>query len=165
MYRRLEPRCLIWYLHSFNVFKVCFVPDNDSPTIPHHKMPYETRASSQKSDILDSISSTYEGTRKILADSEPRGPFYIPHDLKIDFDVNLARHDSKMGPEKNPGLFGRQPSTDLPHPTMDLGLDVDMEHVIEKRDAEMEPMLVNVSLLQYLDTGRWFLSVSLKNIF
>ncbi|XP_024941633.1 teneurin-a isoform X3 [Cephus cinctus] len=31
-------------------------------------------------------------------------------------------------------------------------------HVLVKR-SPMEPMLVNVSLLQYLDTGRWFLSV------
>lgn len=123
-------------------------------------MPYETRTNSQKTDILDSISSTYEGTRKILADSEPRGPFYIPHDLKIDFESTYTRYDGKMEPYRHVELFGRQPTTDLPHPTMDLGLDVDMEHVIEKRDAEMEPMLVNVSLLQYLDTGRWFLSVS-----
>lgn len=125
-------------------------------------MPYETRANSQKTDILDSISSTYEGTRKILADSEPRGPFYIPHDLKMEFESSYGRHDLKASLENS---FGRHTTTDLPHPTMDLGLDADMEHVIEKRDAEGEPMLVNVSLLQYLDTGRWFLSVSLKNVF
>lgn len=32
------------------------------------------------------------------------------------------------------------------------------DHVIAKRTIN-EPMLVNVSLLQYFDTGRWFLSV------
>lgn len=125
-------------------------------------MPYETRASSQKTDILDSISSTYEGTRKILADSEPRGPFYIPHDLK-ELENNYGRHDLIIDLEAS--FIGSHFSTDLPHPTMDLGLDADTEHVIEKRDAEGEPMLVNVSLLQYLDTGRWFLSVSLTNYF
>uniref|UniRef100_A0A1Y1LMI1 Tenascin-like protein n=2 Tax=Photinus pyralis TaxID=7054 RepID=A0A1Y1LMI1_PHOPY len=91
-----------------------------------------------KTDVLDSISNTYEGTRKILADSEPKGPFYVPHTIKIDYAKEL--------------------STDLPHPTVDLGLELD-EHVISKRETELESMLVNVSLLQYLDTGRWFLSV------
>lgn len=32
------------------------------------------------------------------------------------------------------------------------------QHLLAKRSS-FEPMLVNVSLLQYLDTGRWFLSV------
>lgn len=50
-------------------------------------------------------------------------------------------------------------STDLPHPPSDLDLPEDQQHVISKRETEIEPMLVNVSLLQYLDTGRWFLSV------
>ncbi|XP_060532128.1 teneurin-a isoform X2 [Cylas formicarius] len=102
------------------------------------KFSYKGR-NSHKSDVLDSISSSYEGTRKILADSEPRGPFYVPHDVKIDY-------------RKDPGA-------DLPHPTVDIGISVEERHVIEKRDVEYEPMLVNVSLLQYLDTGRWFLSV------
>lgn len=112
----------------------------------------------KNSDILDSISSTYEGkpkhffndlvftihvydvgTRKILADSEPKGPFYVPHAIKMNY-----QEDS---------------STDLPHPPSDLDLPEDQQHVISKRETEIEPMLVNVSLLQYLDTGRWFLSV------
>lgn len=91
-----------------------------------------------KSAVLDSISSSYEGTRNILADSEPRGPFYVPRDVKLD-----RQSDS---------------GADLPHPTVDMGFRID-EHVISRRDAELESMLVNVSLLQYLDTGRWFLSV------
>lgn len=91
-----------------------------------------------KTDVLDSISNSYEGTKKILADSEPRGPFYVPYNIQVDYTEDL--------------------STDLPRPTLELGLHLD-EHVISKRDAELESMLVNVSLLQYLDTGRWFLSV------
>lgn len=34
----------------------------------------------------------------------------------------------------------------------------EFDHVLVKR-SNLESMLVNVSLLQYLDTGRWFLSV------
>lgn len=104
---------------------------------PQIKFVYK-KNSQYKSDVLDSISSSYEGTRKILADSEPKGPFYIPHDIKMTARDNF--------------------STDLPHPTIDLGVAID-EHVISKRSVGLEPMMVNVSLLQYLDTGRWFLSV------
>lgn len=133
----------------FDTYSVSEVDDDEDPAVPglaQFKFSYEHR-NSHKSDVLDSISSSYEGTRKILADSEPRGPFYVPHDIKIDFQKDL--------PDDLPKDF----STDLPHPTVDLGIAMD-EHVIAKREAEMEPMLVNVSLLQYLDTGRWFLSVS-----
>lgn len=102
------------------------------------KFSYKNR-NFHKTDVLDSISSTYEGTKQILADSDPRGPFYVPHNIKIDYTEDL--------------------STDLPHPTIDLGVQID-EHVISKREvSEIESMLVNVTLLQYLDTGRWFLSV------
>lgn len=102
------------------------------------KLGYKSRRL-HKTDVLDSISSSYEGTKKILADSEPRGPFYVPHHIKIDYPEDTS-------------------STDLPHPTIDLGVPID-EHVISKRETDIEQMWVNVSLLQYLDTGRWFLSV------
>ncbi|XP_057656218.1 teneurin-a isoform X3 [Diorhabda carinulata] len=112
------------------------------------KLTYDYRTT-HKSDVLDSISSSYEGTKKILADSEPRGPFYIPHSIKIDFEGPL--------PDDH---YRNEFSTDLPHPTLDIGIERDeLDHVIAKRETEIEPMMVNVSLLHYLDTGRWFLSV------
>ncbi|XP_030751383.1 teneurin-a-like [Sitophilus oryzae] len=43
---------------------------------------------------------------------------------------------------------------------LDQDIPADERHIINKRDAaDFESMMVNVSLLQYLDTGRWFLSV------
>lgn len=90
-------------------------------------------------DVLDTISDSYEGTRKILADSDPRGPFFIQHEITVTRDDDSDTY-----------------ITDLPRPTVDIGVKFD-EHVIAKRSTE--PMMVNVSLLQYLDTGRWFLSV------
>ncbi|KAG5879649.1 hypothetical protein JTB14_012096 [Gonioctena quinquepunctata] len=120
------------------------VSEDDASPFSHLNFPSNHR-SSRRSDVLDAISSSYEATRKILADSEPRGPFYLPHDIRIDFEKDDPRKDSS--------------STDLPHPTIDIGISVDMDHVISKREAEIEPMMVNVSLLHYLDTGRWFLSV------
>lgn len=40
----------------------------------------------------------------------------------------------------------------------DIKYSSDQTHVLIKRSI-MDPMLTNVSLLQYLDTGRWFISV------
>ncbi|CAG9838070.1 unnamed protein product [Diabrotica balteata] len=120
----------------------------DLPLVSELKLSYDYRTT-HKSDVLDSISNSYEGTKKILADSEPRGPFYIPHSIKIDFERQLPNENSN-----------RDSSTDLPHPTLDIGIErEELDHVISKREAEIEPMMVNVSLLHYLDTGRWFLSV------
>lgn len=95
-----------------------------------------------KTDILDTISNSYDGTRKILSDSEPRGPFFVPHDT-----TPIHRHREE---DEN--------FTEPPRPTVDIGVTFD-EHVISKRSTLDEPMMVNVSLLQYLDTGRWFLSI------
>ncbi|CAH1964528.1 unnamed protein product [Acanthoscelides obtectus] len=132
---------------------------DDLPFQNHFKLSYGSR---RDSDVLDAISSGYEGARKILADAEPpREPFYVQ-------PISLQ---DRLSP----------PGTDLPRPAAYSGLEPDLGHVIErrsvdgehvmgkwyldashtigKREAEMEPMLVNVSILQYLDTGRWFLSV------
>lgn len=125
--------------------------DDDSLTLTssalRHKQirfPYNNK-NLHRSDVLESISSNYEGTKKILADSDgPRGPFFSH--VNIDFSM-LGLGQGEVGD-----------GTDMPHPTVDLGVELDA-HVISKRDAELETMLVNVSLLQYLDTGRWFLSV------
>ncbi|XP_018334333.1 teneurin-a isoform X2 [Agrilus planipennis] len=90
-------------------------------------------------DILDVISSSYEATRKILSDSESAQiPIFIPRNVRLN------------ATEIEP--------TDLPRPTVNLGVTLDA-HIISKRETELEAMMVNVSLLQYLDTGRWFLSV------
>lgn len=74
---------------------------DDLRPLSQFKIFHESR-NSHKSDVLDSISSSYEGTRKILADSEPRGPYYVPPDIKIDYHKDFS-------------------SVDLPHPTVDIG--------------------------------------------
>ncbi|KAH0999839.1 hypothetical protein HUJ04_005329 [Dendroctonus ponderosae] len=113
----------------------------DLRPLSEFKFFHESR-NSHKSDVLDSISDSYEGTRKILADSEPKGPFYIPTNNKIDYHTDVSS------------------SADLPHPTVNIDILNEERHIISKREAEFtESMMVNVSLLQYLDTGRWFLSV------
>lgn len=92
------------------------------PDEPKHDYKYEYKKN-DNSDVLDTISSNYEGTRKILADADDKAQFYQKPDLP------------------------------------NLPIDTD-DHVISKRSSGLsEPMMVNVSLLQYLDTGRWFLSV------
>lgn len=74
----------------------------DLRPLSEFKFFHESR-NSHKSDVLDSISDSYEGTRKILADSEPKGPFYIPSNVKIDYHTDASA------------------SVDLPHPTVNIG--------------------------------------------
>lgn len=118
-------------------------PENDPELFPKRAVRFTNKKirNMHKSDILDSISNSYEGTQKILADAEKKEPFYVPH--SILFKIN--RDD--------------EATTDLPHPTLDLNIPLD-EHMISKRSAtNLDAGLVNVSILQYLDTGRWFLSI------
>ncbi|VEN40902.1 unnamed protein product, partial [Callosobruchus maculatus] len=134
---------------------------DDLPSPNHFKLSYAT-LTRRTSDVLDSISSGYEGARKILADGElPREPFYIQ-------PISVQSRPSP-------------PGTDIPRPAVHPGLGPDLDHVIEKRSVSEfsgehvmgkwysdvshtiikrdTEMLVNVSIMQYLDTGRWFLSV------
>lgn len=114
----------------------------DDPNMSHGQLKFIYKNSDRhKTDVLDGISNSYDGTKKILADSDPRGPFFIQqHELKT-----YVKNDDRI-------------ITELPRPTIDIGIIFD-EHIIAKRSADLGPMMVNVSLLQYLDTGRWFLSV------
>ncbi|XP_071056324.1 teneurin-a isoform X2 [Onthophagus taurus] len=116
----------------------------------------------KKSDVLDTIVSSYESARRIMADSQPKGPFYVPpekvvKDLNDLSNVKGSKDDERFYDGYYSSSFD-DGGFELPKPTIDLGFEFD-EHVISKRESDMEPMLVNVSLLQYLDTGRWFLSV------
>ncbi|ENN78969.1 hypothetical protein YQE_04574, partial [Dendroctonus ponderosae] len=139
----------------------------DLRPLSEFKFFHESR-NSHKSDVLDSISDSYEGTRKILADSEPKGPFYIPTNNKIDYHTDVSSSADLPHPTVNIGncFYIKSPNTSqivkITASAFSLFLDIlnEERHIISKREAEFtESMMVNVSLLQYLDTGRWFLSV------
>ena len=61
-----------------------------------------------------------------------------------DSGGRVERYDETTGVQERTSVESQQP--------------VGYQHILVKRTIP-EPMLVNVSLLQYLDTGRWFLSV------
>lgn len=105
------------------------------------------RQSGGKADVLDSILQSYEGTDRILSDGDRRGPFYY---LFPDKQADLSAENK----EDN---FSDEFHASEPRPTVDLQFTID-EHIISKRSASSENMY-NISFIEYLDTGRWFLSV------
>ncbi|XP_063988492.1 teneurin-a isoform X1 [Diachasmimorpha longicaudata] len=75
--------------------------------------------------------------------------------------VRGGRVDQRLKREVVPGAVSFMEESVLHSEDIDVNHENDgtvYEHVLLKRTIH-EPMLVNVSLLQYLDTGRWFLSV------
>jgi len=112
----------------------------------------------RKRDVVDDITRNYERTHEILADGHRR------HDNKrLNYDNN---HDSKLRIEMFE-LSHPQPVEDIPKPhIMDtsafLHLSPDEEHIIAKRSApkiDIDALKVNVTVLEYLDVGRWFLAI------
>lgn len=108
------------------------------------EVPIPDKNNSKKSEVLDSIVQSYEETGRILSDGEQRGPFYQPSRSNFGRDDH-SNHQQGGGSVK-------------PRPTIDLQFNLD-QHMISKRSSMQDNMMVNVSLLQYLDTGRWFFSV------
>lgn len=75
--------------------------------------------------------------------------------------VRGGRVDQRLKRDVVPGAVSFMEESALHTEDVDTNRENDgtvYEHVLLKRTIH-EPMLVNVSLLQYLDTGRWFLSV------
>lgn len=98
-------------------------------------------------NVVDDITNLYESTHEILSDSNRRfakSPF-----LYSNSDNEEERHDNRLNKFIDHQIHFSQED----------------EHIISKRSSDsmpkldMDTMMVNVSLLQYLDTGRWFLSV------
>lgn len=110
----------------------------------------QSRQQNANADVLNTILKNYEGTDRILSDGEQRGPFYIPS--RRPNSDSLEEEDEEDDEPLEDFHYAK------PRPTIDLQFEID-EHIIAKRSAIPESMMVNVSLLQYLDTGRWFLSV------
>lgn len=112
-------------------------------------------------DMIFDIGNYYEHAREILADENNRGKVFDRRSHRIDpnnilSDATFAMHEDKIPAIASSSLFFKE----------DLHFTPTEEHIISKRSAidaaptlDIDTMMVNVSLLQYLDTGRWFLSV------
>ncbi|XP_031628947.1 teneurin-a isoform X5 [Contarinia nasturtii] len=124
--------------------------------------------------LLD-IHNYYEHTKDMLDDengksemhSTPMPLHYAQQSMGINHndiqsDISISAHN---GQHHFDGTSARDSFT-ANFIRDNLHFSSDEEHLISKRSAidaapslDMNTMMVNVSLLQYLDTGRWFLSV------
>lgn len=127
--------------------------------------------------LLD-IHNYYEHTKDMLADENGERrqmhstslPLYYAHQQSMDINHNDIQSDISISRHNGQFHFDATASTSS-HDTFtanlkNLDLSSTEQHLIQKRSAidaapslDMNTMMVNVSLLQYLDTGRWFLSV------
>ncbi|XP_008203483.1 teneurin-a isoform X4 [Nasonia vitripennis] len=80
----------------------------------------------------------------------------VDHRLKRDLLVGAAA--VSFTEDGKAGLAALPPEPQILPAYAEEELSSMFQHLLAKRSS-FEPMLVNVSLLQYLDTGRWFLSV------
>lgn len=85
----------------------------------------------------------------------------LNNNIAIDEDLNDLQEDSRPGLQSS---FEIRRSNEFVF--ADLHLDQVDQHIISKRSSDtampkldMDSMTVNVTILQYLDVGRWFLSV------
>lgn len=123
--------------------------------------------------LLD-VNNYYEHTKDMLADESGRHMQFAPpthhtRSTNINHNGNDIRSDISIL-QHNGHHIGGAPAATHDRLTANfirdnLHFSAHEEHLISKRSAidapslDMNTMMVNVSLLQYLDTGRWFLSV------
>lgn len=95
----------------------------------------------RRRSVVDDIAEEYEQVREILADAKDT------EDNKVSrLQHTLPSHESFIS-----AISAMDPATE--------------SHIISKRSSDglpkidMETMMVNVTILQYLDTGRWILSL------
>lgn len=123
--------------------------------------------------LLD-VNNYYEHTKDMLADESGRHMQFAPpthhtRSTNINHNGNDIRSDISILQHNGHHIGGAPAAT---HDSLtanfirdNLHFSAHEEHLISKRSAidapslDMNTMMVNVSLLQYLDTGRWFLSV------
>lgn len=116
--------------------------------LDHHRL-------RRKRDVVDDITIRYERTHDMLADGrETRNIDNKKSSSKINQEVSFLENDMSSNPE----------SRSLLKSSAFLHLTPSEEHIISKRSSDlpkidMETMMVNVTLMQYLDVGRWFLSI------
>ncbi|XP_058794630.1 teneurin-a isoform X3 [Phymastichus coffea] len=82
----------------------------------------------------------------------------LDHRLKRDVFASAAGAAPVSFTADLPGSPALPPEPQLVPAYAEEEVSTMFQHLLAKRSS-YEPMLVNVSLLQYLDTGRWFLSV------
>jgi teneurin len=112
----------------------------------------------KRRDVVDEITSRYDRTFAMLADSRHEHPH-------SDKNAEVKRVNSKVlemsSVDDNSIVSPSHMSFQL---TSFLDLTPNEQHIISKRSADgnkinMDTMMVNVTVIQYLDIGRWFLAI------
>lgn len=113
----------------------------------------------RRRDVVDEITTRYERTFEMLADSR---------DVRNN-DVNTPKNNVNVKTTINQ-LLSINDNVEEPmlhssfHLSTFLHLSPNEQHIISKRSSDpskinIEPMMVNVSIIQYLDIGRWYLAI------
>jgi teneurin len=104
----------------------------------------------QKRDVVDDINTRFERTFEMLADSRDGRS-----DKRVNLDVDQTAGIVDVSAAQ-PVNAGFQISTFL-------HLSPNEEHIIAKRSSDaklnIDSAMVNVSIIQYLDIGRWYLAI------
>jgi hypothetical protein len=112
----------------------------------------------RKRDVVDDITEHYERTHEMLADGHRK------HDNKrINHNNNVGLRlfelEHATNEEREIESF---PSDKMKDTSAFLHLSSDEQHIIAKRSApkiDIDALKVNVTVLEYLDVGRWFLAI------
>jgi EGF-like domain len=104
----------------------------------------------RRRDVIDDIRTRYDKTFQMLADSHSH------HDAR--------RINSKVMEMPSIDDNALTSPAEYVESTSFLHLSPNEQHIISKRSADgskinMDPMMVNVTVIQYLDIGRWFLAI------
>lgn len=112
----------------------------------------------RKRDVVDDISEHYERTHEILADG-PR-----KHDNKRLNHKRITIDELELSKFEELEEEIIIPKQAMIEASEFLHLSPDEKHIISKRSAtlpktEIDSLKVNVTVLEYLDVGRWFLAI------
>lgn len=111
----------------------------------------------RRRSVVDEIRNEYEGTNQILSDNQ-----------KVPLHYSVNKHDqysSFVDDHNDIDLDTNEEQRLIKFIDHEINFTPEERHIISKRSSDgmpkldMDTMMVNVSLLQYLDIGRWFLSV------
>ena len=119
----------------------------------------------RKRDVVDDITKHYERTHDMLADGHTKRNHNNAH-KKLHLNTNNSfKHSVNEFYEKTiQDSSSTQPQQSMLQSSEFLHLTPSEEHIISRRStidqkSDIESMKVNVTLLEYLDIGRWFLAV------
>lgn len=117
----------------------------------------------RRRDVVDDIMSRYEKTFEMLADSRDARN----NNNDDDRNHNKVNHDLRRMPQLAPvddNSVGEALHSGFHLSSFMSHLSPNEEHIISKRSPDpskinIDTMMVNITIIQYLDIGRWYLAI------